>query len=281
MTAVAVPTGAAAGEHSPSSSSPPETAWPPPAPPELSMVARALQRLVARNDAVAAPDGGFGGGAGMRAFEAARAPRIGVGEYLERMHRYAGLDPECYVVAYAYVDMAAHRRPAAAVASRNVHRLLLASLLVASKVLDDFHHSNAFFARVGGVSNAEMNRLELELLGVLDFAVAVDHRTYARYREHLEKEMRRDHHFIALPKQPPPPPTRTAAAHTAAGKPLPPPLAGVAGVGRRRVERGPRKAVPNGVLAGEEHDDRKLLPNGGVPAAAGMTPSLLELWVDY
>ncbi|CAN6236332.1 unnamed protein product [Urochloa humidicola] len=265
MTAVAVPTGAAAGEHSPSSSSPPETAWPPPAPPELSMVARALQRLVARNDAVAAaPDGGgLAGGGGMRAFEAARAPRIGVGEYLERMHRYAGLDPECYVVAYAYVDMAAHRRPAAAVASRNVHRLLLASLLVASKVLDDFHHSNAFFARVGGVSNAEMNRLELELLGVLDFAVAVDHRTYARYREHLEKEMRRDHHFIALPKQPPPP------------------LAGVAGVGRRREERGPRKPVPNGVLAGEEHDDRKLLPNGGVPAAAGMTPSLLELWVDY
>jgi hypothetical protein len=100
------------------------------------MVARAVQRLVTRNDAVVAPDGG-----GMRAFEAARGappPRIGVAEYLERVHRYAGLDPECYVVAYAYVDMAAHRRPAAAaVASRNVHRLLLACLLVASKVLDD------------------------------------------------------------------------------------------------------------------------------------------------
>jgi hypothetical protein len=107
-----------------------------PPPQELVMVARAVQRLVARNDAVA--DGSAGGG--MRAFEAAKgtpAPRIGVPEYLERVHRYAALDPECYVVAYAYVDMAAHRRPAAAVASRNVHRLLLASLLVASKVLDD------------------------------------------------------------------------------------------------------------------------------------------------
>jgi hypothetical protein len=112
---------------------------PPPPPKELVMVARAVQRLVARNDAVAAPDG-RGAGGGMRAFEAAKgapAPRIGVPEYLERVHRYAALDPECYVVAYAYVDMAAHRRPAAAVASRNVHRLLLASLLVASKVLDD------------------------------------------------------------------------------------------------------------------------------------------------
>ena len=77
---------------------------------------------------------------GMSAFEAAQgatAPRIGVAEYLARMHRYAALEPECYVVAYAYVDRAAHRRPADAVASRNVHRLLLACLLVASKVLDD------------------------------------------------------------------------------------------------------------------------------------------------
>ncbi|CAL5070154.1 unnamed protein product [Urochloa decumbens] len=281
MTAVALPTDAAAGEHTPSSSSLPETAappstWPPPPPPELAMVARAVQRLVARNDAVVAPPDGSGGagGMGMRAFEAAREPRIGVAEYLERMHRYAGLDPECYVVAYAYVDMAAHRRPAAAVASRNVHRLLLACLLVASKVLDDFHHSNAFFARVGGVSNAEMNRLELELLGVLDFAVAVDHRTYARYREHLEKEMRRDTLPRAAPK---PPPTRTAAAHTAvANKPLPSPVK-FAG-GNRREERDRRKPVPAGVPASEEHGRK--LPNGA-PAVAGL-PSLRELWaVDY
>ncbi|CAL5025305.1 unnamed protein product [Urochloa decumbens] len=279
MTAVALPTDAAAGEHTPSSSSLPETAappstWPPPPPPELAMVARAVQRLVARNDAVAAPPDGSGGagGMGMRAFEAAREPRIGVAEYLERMHRYAGLDPECYVVAYAYVDMAAHRRPAAAVASRNVHRLLLACLLVASKVLDDFHHSNAFFARVGGVSNAEMNRLELELLGVLDFAVAVDHRTYARYREHLEKEMRRDHHHhVVTPKTPP---TRTAAARTTVVKPLPPssPVKVAGGGDRRREERRVRKPVPNGVVAGEEHDRK--LPNGA-------PTSLLDLWVDY
>jgi hypothetical protein len=109
---------------------------PTPPPPELGMVARAVQRLVARNDALDG-GGGDGTGSGMAAFEGAGAPRIGLAQYLERVHRYAGLEPECYVVAYAYVDRAAHRRPAAAVASRNVHRLLLACLLVASKVLDD------------------------------------------------------------------------------------------------------------------------------------------------
>ncbi|KAK1685591.1 hypothetical protein QYE76_046439 [Lolium multiflorum] len=155
---------------------------PSPPPPELSMLARAVQRLVARNDAL---DGGEGTGSGMAAFEGAGAPRIGLAQYLERVHRYAGLEPECYVVAYAYIDRAAHRRPAAAVASRNVHRLLLACLLVASKVLDDFHHDNAFFARVGGVSNAEMNKLELELLDVLGFEVMLSRRLYDLYHAHL------------------------------------------------------------------------------------------------
>ncbi|OEL36974.1 Cyclin-P1-1 [Dichanthelium oligosanthes] len=267
MTAVALPTDTAApaSEHSSSS--------PPPAPPELAMVARAVQRLVARNDAVAGADG-RGAGGGMKAFEAAKgapAPRIGVPEYLERVHRYAGLEPECYVVAYAYVDMAAHRRPAAAVASRNVHRLLLACLLVASKVLDDFHHSNAFFARVGGVSNAEMNKLELELLGVLDFAVAIDHRAYDRYREHLEKEMRRDYH--GLPGAAPPKPRTTGAPIV---KPLPPLVEEhPAEVADGDHEEHNRK-VPNGVLAGdgrlEEHDS--IVPPGKT--------SLRELWAfDY
>ncbi|TVU16140.1 hypothetical protein EJB05_39691, partial [Eragrostis curvula] len=189
-------------------------------PPELAMVARAVQRLVARNDALllgaAGVDEAEEAGTtavmcgrhrrGMTAFEAARgapAPRIGVAEYLERVHRFAALEPQCYVVAYAYVDRAAHRRPAAAVASsRNVHRLLLACLLLASKFLDDFHHSNAFFACVGGVSNAEMNKLELELLVLLDFEAAVGHRDYDTYRDHLEKEMLRDEGVAAKKARP-------------------------------------------------------------------------------
>ena len=112
---------------------------PTPPPPELGMVARAVERLVARNALLLldAEQSSGEGITGMVAFEGTGPPRIGVAQYLERVHRYAVLEPECYVVAYAYVDRAAHRRPAAAVASKNVHRLLLACLLVASKVLDD------------------------------------------------------------------------------------------------------------------------------------------------
>jgi hypothetical protein len=51
------------------------------------------------------------------------------------------------------------------------------------------HYNNAVYARVGGVSNAELNKLELELLFLLDFKVMVSTRVFESYCLHLEKEM--------------------------------------------------------------------------------------------
>lgn len=51
------------------------------------------------------------------------------------------------------------------------------------------HYNNAFYARVGGVSNAELNRLEMELLFLLDFGVVVSSRVFESYCLHLEREV--------------------------------------------------------------------------------------------
>ncbi|KAJ6853360.1 putative cyclin-P1-1 [Iris pallida] len=160
-----------------------------PAPRVLSMVAHVLERLVSRNELVAAAaEYRPAAGRGLEGFCGSRAPSIGIGSYLERIHRLAGCSPSCFVVGFAFIDRAAHRRPGSMVASLNVHRLILTSVLVASKVLDDTHQNNAFYARVGGVSNLELNRLELELLFLLDFEVTLSLRTFESYCLHLEKE---------------------------------------------------------------------------------------------
>lgn len=51
------------------------------------------------------------------------------------------------------------------------------------------HYNNAFYARVGGITNVELNKLELELLFLLDFGVTVSSRVFESYCLHLEKEM--------------------------------------------------------------------------------------------
>ena len=53
----------------------------------------------------------------------------------------------------------------------------------------DRHYNNAFYARVGGVSNSELNKLEIELLFLLDFGVMVSSRVFESYCLHLEKDM--------------------------------------------------------------------------------------------
>lgn len=51
------------------------------------------------------------------------------------------------------------------------------------------HFNNAFFARVGGVSVVELNRLELEFLFRLDFRLSVTTSVFESYCTHLEKEV--------------------------------------------------------------------------------------------
>nr|CAD1823231.1 unnamed protein product [Ananas comosus var. bracteatus] len=164
---------------------------------EVAMLRHAVERLVERNDRVWSSDEGAlaaasgRGGEGNGGVPGGEGAEDGGGEYVERIGRYAGavMSPSCFVVAFVLLDRAAHRRPAHPVGSRTVHRLLLTSLLLASKLLDDAHHNNAFFARVGGVSNAELNRLELELLFLLNFELTVTPRVYESYYFHLQKEM--------------------------------------------------------------------------------------------
>lgn len=154
----------------------------------LAVLAFAMERLVARNEGLVGESIGLIGKS-LNVFHGVRAPSISIPKYLERIYKYTNCSPSCFVVGYVYIDRLVHKHPDSLVISLNVHRLLVTSVMVASKMLDDVHYNNAFYARVGGVSNAELNRLELELLFMLDFGVVVSSRVFESYCLCLEKEM--------------------------------------------------------------------------------------------
>lgn len=159
----------------------------------LTILSSVIEKLVARNDKlVDCPSQQLDElrlGKSLNTFHGVRAPNISIPKYLERLYKYTNCSPSCFVVGYVYIDRLVHRHPDSLVVSLNVHRLLVTSVMIASKMLDDVHYNNAFYARVGGVSNAELNRLELELLFLLDFGVTVSSRVFESYCLHLEKEM--------------------------------------------------------------------------------------------
>ncbi|TKY48760.1 Cyclin-U1-1 protein [Spatholobus suberectus] len=163
----------------------------------LWVLSSTIEKLVARNEKLVDVlnqqlDGLNCGsvrlGNSLNTFHGVRAPSISIPKYLERIYKYTNCSPSCFVVGYVYIDRLTHKHPDSLVTSLNVHRLLVTSVMVASKMLDDEHYNNAVYARVGGVSNAELNKLELELLFLLDFRVMVSSRVFESYCFHLEKE---------------------------------------------------------------------------------------------
>ncbi|XP_058104082.1 cyclin-U4-1 [Magnolia sinica] len=122
-------------------------------------------------------------------FHGLTMPTISVQSYLERIFKYANCSPSCFVVAYVYLDRFVQRQPSLPINSFNVHRLLITSVMVAAKFMDDMYYNNAYYAKVGGISTVEMNFLEVDFLFGLSFHLNVTPTTFHSYCSYLQREM--------------------------------------------------------------------------------------------
>ncbi|GAY55648.1 hypothetical protein CUMW_165820 [Citrus unshiu] len=129
-------------------------------------------------------------------FHGLTRPTISIHSYLERIFKYANCSPSCFVVAYVYLDRFAQKQTSLPINSFNVHRLLITSVLVSAKFMDDIYYNNAFYAKVGGVSTTEMNLLEVDFLFALGFQLNVTPAAFYTYCSYLQREM-----FLQSPLQ--------------------------------------------------------------------------------
>ncbi|XP_043715264.1 cyclin-U4-1-like [Telopea speciosissima] len=122
-------------------------------------------------------------------FHGLTQPTISIQSYLERISKYANCSPSCFVVAYVYLDRFSQKQPSLPINSFNVHRLLITSVMVAAKFMDDMYYNNAYYAKVGGISTTEMNFLEVDFLFGLSFHLNVTPTTFHTYCSYLQREM--------------------------------------------------------------------------------------------
>ncbi|XVE63831.1 hypothetical protein DITRI_Ditri07aG0052400 [Diplodiscus trichospermus] len=122
-------------------------------------------------------------------FHGLTRPTISIRSYLERIFKYANCSPSCFVVAYVCLDRFVQMQPSSPINSFNVHRLLITSVLVSAKFMDDIYYNNAYYAKVGGISTVEMNVLELDFLFGLGFQLNVIPATFHTYCSFLQREM--------------------------------------------------------------------------------------------
>lgn len=113
-------------------------------------------------------------GAIARKFYSKKPPPIVLEKYLLRLHEYCPMSTAVYLATSLYIHRLAVVERIIPVTARNVHRLVLAGLRVAMKALEDQSYPHRRFAKVGGVSEPELGRLEVSFCFITNFELKVD-----------------------------------------------------------------------------------------------------------
>ena len=125
---------------------------------------------------------------------------------MERIAAFSGCSPCCLIIGSKYLEDLAVHDSAFLIDSFNGHRLILTSIMIAAKFLDDFYYSNGYWAKVlptldclvklalttlimqvGGIPVAELNGLETEFLFLMKFSLHVKRSAYDEYLVSLLK----------------------------------------------------------------------------------------------
>jgi hypothetical protein len=131
-------------------------------------------------------------------FESVAAPGLGLVDYGKIIAKYSKCSPESCVLSLAYIHKFLAEITDFTLSVLNVHRLLLTSMAVAAKFLDDIHLSNSCYAVLGGVSAQELNMLEMKFLEVVQWRLNVHEEGYERLHAMVLEHASSNHDAMVL-----------------------------------------------------------------------------------
>ena len=97
----------------------------------------------------------------IRKFYSKTPPNVSITSYLLRIHNFCPMSTAVYLATSLFLHRLAVIERIIPVTPRNAHRLLLAGLRISMKKLEDQKYTHERFAKVGGVSLTELERLEV------------------------------------------------------------------------------------------------------------------------
>lgn len=100
----------------------------------LSIISSLLEEIVRRNEKTL--DNAWRMKETVTIFHGMRPPAVGIRQYIDRIFRYASCSPTCFVLAHLCMERFL-QKPGRYLTSLSVHRLLITSVVVAAKFIDD------------------------------------------------------------------------------------------------------------------------------------------------
>lgn len=131
-----------------------------------------------------------------RKFYSKNEPPISINQYLQRLHQFCPMSTAVYLATSLYIHRLAVDERAIPVTRRNAHRLVLAGLRVAMKALEDLSYPHAKMAKVGGVSEAELARLEISFCFLVGFELVVGEKRLQKHYQRLREGTAQHQHIL-------------------------------------------------------------------------------------
>jgi hypothetical protein len=118
-------------------------------------------------------------------FFAKKIPAISLTAYIDRILKYSKAEDPSLILALIYIDLLCDQSKFI-LNDHNIHRVLLTAIVIAIKFNEDDYFANSFYAKVGGISNEELNSLEYEFLVICNFSMAIRQEKYDKYFSYLK-----------------------------------------------------------------------------------------------
>ena len=114
-----------------------------------------------------------------------KIPSISIKQFFERIVKYTKLENSTLVLILIYIDRLCDIQKFR-LNFYNIHKIIVAAMIIAIKYNEDDYFDSIFYSKVGGVSRKELDKLEYQMLALINFELYVSEAVFNKYNNYIK-----------------------------------------------------------------------------------------------
>ena len=111
-------------------------------------------------------------------------PSISIKDYILRLAKHSKVNESTIIIVLIYIDRICNINHLN-LTYYNIHKLILASFILAIKYNEENYYSMTFYSKIGGISLSELNNLEFECLILIRYNLFIQPKLFDKYYKDL------------------------------------------------------------------------------------------------
>lgn len=119
-------------------------------------------------------------------FYSSEIPSISIKNYLYRIQSLSEVEDNTLILSLIYIDRICEKA-SIILTEFNIYRILFISILISIKYNEDKFYENKFYAKIAGISDKELRKLEIHFLKLIKFELYANKSLFEKYKNYIYK----------------------------------------------------------------------------------------------